>query len=148
MCKDLEDYFQAKVRAKKSENTSNVSSSSYETDDEIRTRQKKATKKEYNKMAKIQKNKAIKKPAWSPDSIKSLDNWSCEEIEENTNCEDEFNNPDTPPSRNKIIIDKVLSSNQSVKRQLDFFDELSLSPELIPAAKMMHKKLFIHPRPL
>lgn len=69
-----DDYFQAKVRAKKSENTSNVSSSSYETDDEIRTRQKKATKKEYNKIVKIQKNKAIKKPAWSPDSIKSLGN--------------------------------------------------------------------------
>ncbi|XP_050053587.1 uncharacterized protein LOC126549123 isoform X2 [Aphis gossypii] len=140
MCKDLDDYFQAKVRAKKSENTSNVSSSSYETDDEIRTRQKKATKKEYNKIVKIQKNKAIKKPAWSPDSIKSL--GSCKEIEENTNCDNAFNNPDnihidTPPSRNKIIIDKVLSSNQSVKRQLDFFDELSLSPELIPTAEVL-----------
>jgi len=69
-----DDYFQAKVRAKKSENTSNVSSSSYETDDKIRTRLKKATKKEFNKMEKNQNNKAIKKPAWSPDSIKSLGN--------------------------------------------------------------------------
>ncbi|KAE9533976.1 hypothetical protein AGLY_008712 [Aphis glycines] len=123
MCKDLDDYFQAKVRAKKSENTSNVSSSSYETDDEIRTRQKKATKKEYNKVVKIQKNKAIKKPAWSLDSIKSP--GSCKEIEENTNCDNAFNNPDNihidiPPSRNKIIIDK-----------------LSLSLELIPTAKVL-----------
>ncbi|KAL5246174.1 hypothetical protein ACI65C_013582 [Semiaphis heraclei] len=118
MCKDLDDYFQAKVRAKKSENTSNVSSSSYETDDEIRTRLKKATKKEFNKMAKIQNNKAIKKPAWSPDSIKSLD---------------------TPPSRNK-----VLSGNRSVKRQLDFFDELSLSPELIPAAEVLNAQDDVH----
>lgn len=36
-----DDYFQATVQAKKFENTSNVSSLSYETSDEIRTRQKK-----------------------------------------------------------------------------------------------------------
>ncbi|XP_025203814.1 uncharacterized protein LOC112600724 isoform X2 [Melanaphis sacchari] len=69
-------------------------------------------------MAKIQNNKAIKKPAWSPDSIKSLD---------------------TPPSRNK-----VLSGNRSVKRQLDFFDELSLSPELIPAAEVLNAQDDVH----
>ncbi|CAI6360703.1 unnamed protein product [Macrosiphum euphorbiae] len=143
MCKDLDDYFKASIRAKRSENTSNVSSSSYETNDEIRTRQKKATKREHYKMEKIQKNKAINKlPAWSPNSIDSL--GSCMEIVEmNTNCDDEFNNPDntqidTPLSRNKMINDKILSpSNQSVKRKLDFKDR-SLSPDLIPAAEVFN----------
>ncbi|CAI6373775.1 unnamed protein product [Macrosiphum euphorbiae] len=143
MCKDLDDYFKASIRAKRSENTSNVSSSSYETNDEIRTRQKKATKREHYKMEKIQKNKAINKlPAWSPNSIDSL--GSCMEIVEmNTNCDDEFNNPDntqidTPLSRNKMINDKILlPSNQSVKRKLDFKDR-SLSPDLIPAAEVFN----------
>ncbi|XP_060860234.1 uncharacterized protein LOC132937432 [Metopolophium dirhodum] len=93
-------------------------------------------------MEKIQKNKAINKlPAWSPNSIDSL--GSCMDIVENTNCDDEFNNLDntqidTPPSRNNMIIDKILSpSNQSVKRKLDFKDR-SLSPELIPAVEVLN----------
>jgi len=73
------DYFQASAQAKKSKNTSNISSSSYETSDEIRTRQKMQKKREYNIIKKIQKTKAGKKPAWSPDSIKSLGKLNCEE---------------------------------------------------------------------
>lgn len=65
----LDYYAQANVRAKRSEETSNVSSAfEYELcNDEIKTRQKKTNNNE------IEKNKTNKKPLWwNPSSIKSL----------------------------------------------------------------------------